>query len=165
MNCDVCKQKTATVFLTQIVDGKMQKVNLCESCSKEKGVTDPKGFALADLLLGLGASEEMERSGTGQKCPMCGFSQADFKKTGRFGCSNCYEVFADGLEAMLKGMHKGTTHTGKVPQRLLKARQHAEELKRLQRELRKAVDDEKYEAAAELRDKIKHLEPGAAGKV
>jgi protein arginine kinase activator len=106
----------------------------------------------------------MERSGTGQKCPMCGFSQADFKKTGRFGCSNCYEVFADGLEAMLKGMHKGTTHTGKVPQRLLKARQHAEELKRLQRELRKAVDDEKYEAAAELRDKIKHLEPGAAGK-
>jgi protein arginine kinase activator len=63
---------------------------------------------------------------------------------------------------MLKGMHKGTTHTGKVPQRLLKARLHAEELKRLQRELRKAVDDEKYEAAAELRDKIKHFEPGAA---
>ena len=164
MNCDVCKQKTATVFLTQIVDGKMQKVNLCDTCSKEKGVTDPKGFALADLLLGLGASEEMERSGTGQKCPMCSFSQAYFKKTGRFGCSNCYEVFAEGLETMLKGMHKGTTHTGKVPQRLLKARQHAEELKRLQRELRKAVDDEKYETAAELRDKIKHLEPGAAGK-
>ena len=49
MNCDVCKSNQATVFLTQIVDGKMQKVNLCESCSKEKGVTDPTGFALADL--------------------------------------------------------------------------------------------------------------------
>ena len=59
MVCDVCKTNQATVFLTQIVDGKMQKVNLCESCSKEKGVTDPTGFALADLLLGLGAAQEI----------------------------------------------------------------------------------------------------------
>ena len=63
MNCDVCKQNQATVFLTQIVEGKMQKVNLCENCSKEKGVTDPTGFALADLLLGLGAAQEIERGG------------------------------------------------------------------------------------------------------
>src|SRR5437773_7893670 len=123
MNCDVCKQKAATVFLTQIVDGKMQKVTLCDQCSKEKGVTDPTGFALADLLLGLGASQEMERGGPSLKCPACGFSQADFKKTGRFGCSHCYDVFSEGLEAMLKGMHKGTTHVGKVPSHLLKVRQ------------------------------------------
>ena len=160
MNCDVCKQKPATVFLTQIVDGKMQKVNLCEACSKEKGVTDPTGFALADLLLGLGASEEMEKSGAGQRCPTCGFSQADFKKTGRFGCSNCYEVFGEGLENMLKGMHKGTTHVGKVPPGLLKARQRDEEMKKLQRELRKAVTEEKYETAAELRDRIRQIETG-----
>jgi len=165
MNCDVCKQKPATVFLTQIVEGKMQKVNLCDACSKEKGVTDPKGFALADLLLGLGASEEMERSGAGVRCPQCGFSQADFKKTGRFGCSQCYDVFSEGLDAMLKGMHKGTTHVGKVPPRLLKARLRDEELKKLQRDLRKAVTDEKYETAADLRDKIKHLEPGNTGAV
>ena len=61
MICDVCKTNEATVFLTQIVDGKMQKVNLCDSCSKEKGVDDPTGFALADLLLGLGAAQEIER--------------------------------------------------------------------------------------------------------
>ncbi len=36
----------------------MQKVNLCESCSGEKGVNDPTGFALADLLLGMGAAQE-----------------------------------------------------------------------------------------------------------
>ena len=51
MLCDVCKCNDATVFLTQILEGKMQKVNLCDSCSKEKGVQDPTGFALADLLL------------------------------------------------------------------------------------------------------------------
>ena len=55
MLCDVCKCNDASVFLTQILEGKMQKVNLCDACSKEKGVQDPTGFALADLLLGIGA--------------------------------------------------------------------------------------------------------------
>src|SRR3982750_3280935 len=85
MTCDVCKKNTANVFLTQIVDGKMQKVNLCDSCSKEKGVQDPTGFALADLLLGIAAAGEIEKGATTQKCPVCGYTQADFKKTGRLG--------------------------------------------------------------------------------
>src|SRR6266404_5025972 len=53
MLCDICKQNVATVHLTQMVDGKTKKVDLCEACSKEKGVDDPTGFSLADLLLGL----------------------------------------------------------------------------------------------------------------
>lgn len=158
MTCDVCKQNQATVFLTQIVDGKMQKVNLCESCSKEKGVTDPTGFALADLLLGLGAAQEIERSGGVQKCPVCGFSQADFKKTGRLGCSNCYETFSEGLQSLLKGMHKGTGHVGKKPSRLAKTLEREATLKQLQRDLRKAVSEENYESAAQIRDQIKQFE-------
>jgi protein arginine kinase activator len=158
MNCDVCKQHQATVFLTQIVDGKMQKVNLCESCSKEKGVTDPTGFALADLLLGLGAAQEIERGGTVTKCPACGFSQADFKKTGRLGCAACYETFGEALENLLKGMHKGIEHVGKVPSRLVKSMEREHQLKDLQRELRKAVADENYESAAQIRDQIRVLQ-------
>src|SRR5688572_13063489 len=158
MNCDVCKQNSATVFLTQIVDGKMQKVNLCEGCSKEKGVTDPTGFALADLLLGLGAAQEMERGGGVQKCPVCGFSQADFKKTGRLGCASCYETFAEGLQSLLKGMHKGTSHQGKVPSRLLQTIEREQQIKDLHRDLRKAVAEENYESAAQIRDQIKSLE-------
>jgi len=118
MFCDVCQTKEATVFLTQIVEGKMQKVNLCEGCSKEKGVNDPTGFALADLLLGLGAAQEIEKNPVGSRCPVCGFSQADFKKTGRLGCSACYDAFSEGLSGMLKNMHRGTVHVGKVPRRL-----------------------------------------------
>ncbi|HSI13088.1 MAG TPA: UvrB/UvrC motif-containing protein [Chthoniobacter sp.] len=158
MHCDVCKTNQATVFLTQIVDGKMQKVNLCEGCSKEKGVTDPTGFALADLLLGLGAAQEMERGGVVQKCPTCGFSQADFKKTGRLGCATCYTTFADGLATLLKGMHKGTEHMGKVPARLAKTIEREGQLKTLQRDLKKAVASEDYESAATIRDQIRHLD-------
>src|SRR3982750_808750 len=97
MLCDGCKCNDATVFLTQILEGKMQKVNLCDACSKEKGVQDPTGFALADLLLGIGAAEEIEKGAPTQRCPVCGYTQADFKKTGRLGCSTCYATFAEGL--------------------------------------------------------------------
>ena len=135
----------------------MQKVNLCEACSKEKGVTDPTGFALADLLLGLGAAQEMERGGTVQKCPTCGFSQADFKKTGRLGCGACYQTFSEGLATLLKGMHKGTEHIGKIPARALQSIQRDSQVRTLQRDLRKAVAAEDYESAARLRDQLKQF--------
>jgi protein arginine kinase activator len=162
MFCDVCKSKEATVFLTQIVEGKMQKVNLCEGCSKEKGVNDPTGFALADLLLGLGAAQEIEKNPAGIRCPVCGFSQADFKKTGRLGCSACYDSFAEGLSGMLKNMHRGSIHTGKVPAKLAVARRIAQEMTSLQSALEKAVKEEQFEEAATLRDKIRNLEAETA---
>src|SRR5437764_15414906 len=108
MLCDVCKCNDATVYLTEIANGKMQKVNLCGACSQEKGVEAPKSFALADLLPGLGAAEEIEKGAPSQQCPVCGCTQADFKKTGRLGCSVCYVTFAEGFRSLLKAMQKGT---------------------------------------------------------
>jgi len=157
MLCCICNEKEAKVHLTQIVNDKMQKVDLCEQCSKEKGVNDPAGFSLADLLLGLGASQEMEQASGGPdlKCPHCGFSQADFKKAGRLGCSECYKTFAEGLDALLKSMHKGTKHIGKVPHALQQTRDLAEKLKSLQKKLDKAVAEEDFEQAAVVRDEMK----------
>jgi protein arginine kinase activator len=156
MLCCVCKEKEATVHLTQIAGDKMQKVDLCEDCAKQKGVNDPAGFSLADLLLGLGASQEMENAAGGElKCPSCGFTQADFKKAGRLGCAQCYETFADGLEQLLKSMHKGVRHKGKVPAALRETQDLADKLKSLQKKLEKAVTDENFEQAAQCRDEIK----------
>jgi protein arginine kinase activator len=165
MICDLCKTAEAKVFLTEIVEGKMKKVNLCDSCSKAKGVDDPTGFALADLLLGFGAAQEIERGGSGaaQRCPGCGFSQADFKKTGRLGCAQCYETFAEGLNSLLKAMHKGTHHTGKVPARISRVLERENALKTLQRDLQKAVADENYESAAQIRDQLRQLETSIDG--
>ncbi|HEV8544069.1 MAG TPA: UvrB/UvrC motif-containing protein [Verrucomicrobiae bacterium] len=159
MLCDICKKNVATVHLTQMVEGKTKKVDLCEACSKEKGVDDPTGFSLADLLLGLGAAQEIEQSAGGSeiKCPHCGFTQADFKKAGRLGCSECYKVFSDALEGLLKTMHKGTRHVGKVPQALRQAQDLSEKLKGLQKKLEKAIASEDFEAAATLRDEVKAL--------
>lgn len=159
MLCSICKENEATVHLTQIVGDKMQKVDLCEACSKQKGVNDPAGFSLADLLLGLGAAEEVEQaSGGGDlKCPACGFTQADFKKAGRLGCAECYKVFSEGLGGLLKTMHKATRHIGKVPAALRASRELQDRLKAAEKKLAKAIADENYEVAAALRDELKSL--------
>jgi protein arginine kinase activator len=159
MVCDICKKNEATVHLTQIVEGnKLQKADLCEGCAKEKGVQDPTGFSLADLLVGLGAGDEIKTEGDGARCPECGFTQADFKKMGRLGCATCWETFDPGLASLLKAMHKGTRHIGKVPSKAVHTIAISEKIKELTEELDKAVRTEKYEDAAQIRDQIRELE-------
>jgi protein arginine kinase activator len=159
MLCDACKKNEATVHLTQIVENKMQTIDLCEGCSKSKGVDDPTGFSLAGLLMGLGNSAETEPAASGPevKCGRCGFSLADFKKSGRLGCAECYVTFAEPLHGLLKSMHKGVKHSGKVPRELRQTQDISEKLQVLQAQLEQAVKAENFEQAAVLRDRIKQL--------
>ncbi len=156
MLCCICKEKEATVHLTEIKGDKLHKVDLCDDCAKQKGVND-SGFSIADLEFGLGASQEIEQASGGVelRCPKCGFSQADFKKTGRLGCAECYATFAEGLEGLLKTMHKGIRHAGKVPHALQQSRELNDRLKSLEKKLIKAIAEEDFETAATLRDEIK----------
>ena len=164
--CSVCKVKPATVFFTNVSsENKFVNLNLCDDCAKAKGFNDPTSFAMADLMLGLGAAQEIEQAvGAELKCPRCGFSQADFKKSGRLGCPECYRTFADGLAGLLKTMHKGTRHVGKTPEALRQSRENVDRLKLLQKKLSKAITDEDYEVAAALRDEIKTLTGPAVAK-
>ena len=160
MKCDVCKETEATVHLTQVVSGTMHKIDLCESCAKAKGVSDPAGFSFSNLLLGVGQGESLSSTGASKelRCPSCGMAQSDFKKAGRLGCSHCYETFAEGLMALLRSMHKGEQHVGKYPLGHSESLVISEQMKLLRRELEHAVKSENFETAAELRDRIKKLE-------
>ncbi|HUE36467.1 MAG TPA: UvrB/UvrC motif-containing protein, partial [Candidatus Acidoferrum sp.] len=91
------------------------------------------------------------------KCPRCGFTQADFKKSGRLGCPECYKTFSEGLSGLLKTMHKGTRHVGKAPETARSSSENADRLKLLQKKLEKAIESENFEEAAQLRDEIKHV--------
>jgi len=158
MLCDICKKAEATVHLTQIVDGKMLKVDLCESCAKEKGVQEAAGFSLANLLVELGAGEESRIEAPGVQCPVCGFTQADFKKTGRLGCSACWETFEPALASLLKAMNKGDHNVGKVPAKAEHTLALNGKMQELAEQLEKAVREEKYEDAAQIRDQIREME-------
>lgn len=167
MKCDFCDKK-ATVFLTQLVEGKMKKVCLCDSCAKERGVTDPTGFSMADLLLG-GVSADVApvpsgkkskavtKAGGGRACPSCGFTLDDLRRVRRFGCSDCYATFGEEVGQMVRGMHKGTSHIGKVPAGLMAMQVLHQRLEDLRARLDQAITSESYEEAAGIRDEIRNL--------
>lgn len=168
LKCDLCG-KPATVHLTQIVNSKMHKVDLCEACAQAKGVTDPGGFSLADLLLKASLNPEATSadaaSAGGAECPACGFTPSDFKKHGRFGCPQCYQTFAGMVTPMLENMHKGVRHAGKVPEKALRRRSLAERVAELEAGLALAVKTERYEDAARLRDELAQARREASAPV
>ncbi|MEZ5406203.1 MAG: UvrB/UvrC motif-containing protein [Verrucomicrobiia bacterium] len=71
---------------------------------------------------------------------------------------NVTTLFPKVLGALLKNMHRGVQHKGKIP-RNFKEKQHIKDkLAALQGDLRKAVINENFETAASLRDQIRALE-------
>jgi len=162
MDCDKCG-KPAKVHLTQLVGGQVKKIALCNECANQNGVTDPTGFALADLLLTPGQAQLIPKpASSGRCCPECGFSLDDLQRVRRFGCGTCYSTFRDEVGQMIRGMHKGAEHVGKVPQGLVFEQQRRERLADLRGRLDIAIHEEQYEIAAYLRDEIRQLETEAA---
>ena len=161
MKCDACDNE-ATVFLTQIINGQMTTVNLCEASSQAKSVTDDLGFGLADAFLSHGAGKTAPLPLPAESCPSCGFTAAQLKKIGRMGCPDCYDAFRPGLEGMLSSMHKGTRHIGKRPTRLVRESASRVNLSELRLALEEAVAEERYEDAARLKREIEQIEAPSA---
>jgi protein arginine kinase activator len=167
MDCDICG-KHAKVHLTQLVGGQIKKIALCDDCAKEKGVTDPTGFALAEMLLGKTPGKVVPAApavaGSGRRCPSCGFTLEDLRRIRRFGCAECYTTFRDDVNQMLRGMHKGFKHCGKVPAGLMELHERTQRLEELRGKLDQAITSENYEEAAGLRDEIRQIELRATPK-
>jgi len=161
-----CCEKPATVHLTQIVENKVHKVDLCEECAQDKGVTNPEGFSMADFLP---TFEDGSLNDGELVCESCGLTQKEFKKNGRFGCASCYDVFKPVLDTMLEGMHAGKRHEGRIPDgfepkpidapvKLKEPETSKEDIVALEKELTEAIEAEEYERAAQIRDRIRQLQ-------
>ena len=123
-------------------------------------------------------------SGTKQlQCKTCGTTYEEFINDGNFGCEDCYQTFKEPIDRLLKKLHGTSTHLGRKPgveakpivdkvstkdekgkvgKENKKADSKKEESKeekiaRLERELDKAIKDERYEDAAKIRDELKEM--------
>ena len=139
----------------------MEKMNFCEVCAQKKGINDPSGFALTELLLGLGLTQDTTPTAE-LSCSVCELTQTQFKKTGRLGCSACYDLFIEELIPMLRNMHPSLVHVGKAPRHFVQEQKEKESIQLLQKQLQKAIAEEEYENAAQLRDKILALQDVAS---
>lgn len=161
MKCDNCGGAEAVVHLTQIVDNEASTSHLCEGCAAEKGLdagTPPPNAPLTDFLAQIGKSVGADAPTTG-RCPSCGLTSAQLKQTGRLGCATCYTHYEQHLRGLLRRLHGGTQHVGKIlaatdPEKV----DRATLVRNLRRGLQRAIDAEDFEHAAALRDQIRQLE-------
>jgi len=160
MLCERCQQREATIHLTQVVDGEVKKVHLCQKCAEEAGFDLQGSVSVSDILLGMGVGKAQESTPEKvTRCPRCGMGLSDFKQRERLGCPACYDAFADELMPLIKAMHRSERHVGKRPGEAgglpMGVRR---ELEQLRGALESAVAEENYEEAARLRDRIRSLE-------
>ena len=89
-------------------------------------------------------------------------SYDEFKKVGKLGCENCYQVYGDKLMPILRRLHGNVQYNGKLPKKIYETVKVSKEIDILKAELENAIKSEEYEKAAEIRDKIRALENSAS---
>jgi len=166
MRCDQCHERDAVVHLTQIAQEQVITLHLCERCAAEKGVEGnaslaktPVGGFLASMGNGLDATAALSGLIPPGACPACGATLADFRESGRLGCSQCYHAFEPSLKDLLRRLHGSSRHIGEryvVPGAVVEAEPPRTEA--IREQLRLAVETENFELAAELRDRLRLVE-------
>lgn len=162
MRCDNCGQSDAIIHLTKIQNNEMSTYHLCEACAAAEGLdtgAPATAAPLTDFLAQMGKSLGTEAAAGIAACAVCGLTLNDFKRTGRLGCATCYSHFDHHLRSLLRRLHGGTQHVGKVvlppdPRQT----DYLQRINSLRRSLQLAVESEDFERAAALRDQIRRLE-------
>mgnify|MGYP001497750988 FL=1 len=167
MVCQECGNNPATLHFTKIINGEKTEIHLCEECAREKGdfFSGNNGFSIQNLLSGWLNFDAGNNNAAGTqvpvqslRCSKCGLSYAQFGKLGKFGCSECYRTFEERLDPVFRRVHGNTEHIGKIPKRAGGRVEYKRNLERLKIELQRAIEQEAFERAAELRDQIRELE-------
>lgn len=159
MMCDHCGQNEAIIHLTQIVDNQMTTKHLCEACAADTGLQPDSGLANLPLTDFLAQVSRQPADTSLVPCPFCGLKPEEFRRSGRLGCSQCWVSFESSLRSLVRRLHGGSQHIGKVylPPNPT-GEQRRERLVGLRRKLSRAVESEDFERAAEIRDLIRTIE-------
>jgi protein arginine kinase activator len=163
--CDNCGERDAVINLTQVEHDAKVTLHLCEECAQQKGI-ETGGAVLKSPLggfitaMGKGSAPLTPRpTAPAERCPACGATLQDFRESGRLGCGECYIQFESHVRDLLRRLHGSSQHAG---ERYLAPGERAPdkraELLDLRDRLRRAVEMENFELAAELRDRIRVLE-------
>lgn len=162
MICEKCGVNNATTRIRRIVNGVIYEKHLCSSCAASEGYTQNNNDFSQILSSLFGNKNEPIKKSNIEQCSCCGYTFADITKSGKCGCPECYNTFYDQLLPYLKkAQFDRTTHKGKIPNTTKPSvESQKEELIKLKTLLNELVKAEKFEEAAEIRDRIKMLEGG-----
>jgi protein arginine kinase activator len=168
MFCERCKKNEATIHLSEVVKNNKSEVHLCEQCARDVGLnTKISNFTLSlpEMLTFLNI-DEVSDFREHRRCHSCGSSFMDYRKNGKLGCPDCYNFLSEKLAPVLLSFFADKRHIGKSPRvSEIQKSVHVEftrdsvepDIETLRSELESAVNDERYEDAALLRDRIKEI--------
>ena len=169
MFCERCKKNEATIHLSEVIKDMQSEIHLCEACANEVGLNakiSNFSISIPEMLTFMNVDEITDYN-DGKFCAACGSSFIDYKRDGKLGCPECYNNMSEFITPVLTGCHGEKRHIGKSPiynekayysdDELRDYRVNAENADDLQAQLNAAVNEERYEEAAILRDKIREL--------
>src|SRR3954468_10810941 len=164
MLCETCRERDAVVHLTTIENNAVHQLHLCERCAAERGVETtlktqkhPLGEFLQSVHQQVATAGAV--SADNLRCSFCNTTMADFRATGRWGCARCYTNFEAGIRELLRrvqGNHKHVGRSYRPP--MSETLERSAVLGELKERLRRAIDNEQFEVAADLRDRIRVME-------
>ena len=175
MLCQKCHKKTASVFISSIINGQEIRIYLCDDCAKDYPLFNfnfQNPFSIKDVMDKFKIDEDpsidqekdsllpVDNDSKEEDviCPNCYSTYNEYKQTGKLGCSRCYEAFEEKLKPVLKNIYGHEEYIGKIPKKDNSHIYISKEIRILREDLNRAVEQEEYEKAADIRDKIKELE-------
>lgn len=195
MLCQNCGKNEVNFKYTQIINGVKKEMALCDKCAKSLGLETLDFSMPIDFSSFLGDFFNIEETDLlpnftqiqTLKCKNCGMTYQEFVDSGKFGCSHCYDVFANKLDPVLKNIHGSINHVGRRSRLINKEKKLDLEnikkenvkkettqnkdiqkedkidnknvkIEKLNEELKLAIKEERYEDAAKIRDEIKKFQ-------
>lgn len=159
MICQKCNKNPANVKVVQQSGAFHQEMHLCQSCANKL-----QQEIFSSTFGGMALPKHPTRKEL--TCPTCGQTTSGLVSTGRLGCADCYQIFAEEVQTLVRRAQGGAQkHTGKTPKMgtiksAPKTPVKVDPIPALREELKQAIIKENYEQAAKLRDEIKQLEKG-----
>lgn len=169
--CENCKERPASVVITKGYMGESIEHHLCEKCAFQSEAfhfnSSEEPMSIQQFLSHwfgggdpLHAQPKKQGSGLEQlECPSCNLTFGRFLEIGKFGCPTCYDTFRERLPHVLGKLHSGqSAHTGKIPVSFNKLYAIKRKVEEIRLKMQEAVEEERFEDAAILRDEANHLQ-------
>ena len=151
MLCQNCNNATATTYIKKSINGVTKEYNLCQKCAMKLGLGDYNFFDTDDLFGSL-LNIYNQNTEPMKICENCKSSYDDIIKKGRLGCPDCYTTFYNELAPSIVKMQGKLMHTGIKPNKQIIVE---DDIIELEKDLKKAILNEEYEKAAQIRDILK----------
>lgn len=160
MLCENCGKNEATTHIKKNINGVKSEKHLCAECAAKEGIGSFADTSLNGMLASMfGDALALNSPAKQARCKCCGSTFYDISKRGKAGCPECYKTFYNEFLPYLKRVHGSVKHIGKTPSVIPDEKTESKDtLSVLKEKLALLIKEEKFEQAAEVRDKIRELE-------